>query len=91
MDWEEDLLSHTILKVGEYPVYTIYEVTKAFNQYDISFCDTLTIVVAPHVMDEKFQSTLPPQIATNQLWLINSILQDGTQDSDPPVLLPAFG
>ena len=72
-DWQQELLNHTLMKVGPIPVYTISEVTSAFSHYNIMTHDSITIMVTPHLQDEKYQDDSMQQMATDQLHVIHCV------------------
>ena len=41
--WEEQLLNHTVLLVGNFPVFTLHEVTIELEKYDVMDYKSVTI------------------------------------------------
>ena len=85
--WEEQLLNHTVLLVGNVPVFTLHEVTVELEKYDVMDYESVTIQVAPHHPDEILQTDTIPLISTNQLCAIHILLYGKDHTQDFPVLL----
>ena len=85
--WEDHLISHTVLLVGDVPVFTVREVTIELEKYDVMDYTSVTIEVAPHLPDEILQEEPLPQITTDQLRAIHSVITGISDPTECPVLL----
>jgi hypothetical protein len=88
LDWQHLLQFHTVIQIGQTAVFTVSEILSALSFVDSSTHDSVSLIVAPYRPGHTDQQAPLPQIALDQLHIVNHILHGWTL-SDPVLLLTA--
>jgi hypothetical protein len=76
INWTKHLQFHTVIHVEDVLVYTVAEVKAALWNNNVDTQTHLKLVVAPYRPDKKDQESPLPQVALDQLRVVDHVLHD---------------
>jgi hypothetical protein len=88
VDWEHDLRYRTVIQVDKTPAFLIKDFQQALATVDVATHNSIRLIAADYTVDPQSEPTPIPQIAMDQMRVINHVLH-GWNFPDPVLCVPS--